>query len=152
MGWTEGLREVQELFSEIGWWYFYAFLSHLSKINNVRSLKWKHFYWTVVNKWIYLTECKFYIIVSNFLLNIYFFCAGEKPHQCDTCNKRFSSTSNLKTHRRLHSGTKPFACDLCQAKFTQLVHLKLHKRLHTNERPYMCISCGKKYISHSGLR
>lgn len=77
---------------------------------------------------------------------------GEKPHQCDTCHKRFSSTSNLKTHRRLHSGQKPFACDLCHAKFTQLVHLKLHKRLHTNERPYICTTCGKKYISHSGLR
>jgi len=77
---------------------------------------------------------------------------GEKPHQCDICQKRFSSTSNLKTHMRLHSGQKPYACDLCPAKFTQFVHLKLHKRLHNNERPYICNNCGKKYISASGLR
>lgn len=80
------------------------------------------------------------------------YSAGEKPHQCDVCQKRFSSTSNLKTHLRLHSGQKPYACDLCPSKFTQFVHLKLHKRLHTNERPYTCSTCNKKYISPSGLR
>lgn len=81
-----------------------------------------------------------------------FIFLGEKPHQCEVCQKRFSSTSNLKTHLRLHSGQKPYACDLCPSKFTQFVHLKLHKRLHTNERPYTCTTCNKKYISPSGLR
>ncbi len=90
------------------------------------------------------------------LCKLYSMCirsfAGEKPHQCDVCEKRFSSTSNLKTHLRLHSGQKPYACDICPAKFTQFVHLKLHKRLHTNERPYICPTCSKRYISPSGLR
>ena len=78
--------------------------------------------------------------------------AGEKPHECQLCNKRFSSTSNLKTHMRLHSGQKPYVCDICPSRFTQFVHLKLHKRLHTNERPFTCETCNKKYISASGLR
>ena len=77
---------------------------------------------------------------------------GEKPHECQLCNKRFSSTSNLKTHMRLHSGQKPYVCDVCPSRFTQFVHLKLHKRLHTNERPFTCETCHKKYISASGLR
>jgi len=81
-----------------------------------------------------------------------FVSIGEKPHECNICKKRFSSTSNLKTHMRLHSGQKPYECDECENKFTQFVHLKLHKRLHNNERPYVCTTCQKKYISASGLR
>jgi len=66
--------------------------------------------------------------------------------------KRFSSTSNLKTHMRLHSGQKPYGCDKCNSRFTQYVHLKLHRRLHNNERPFVCGTCNKSYISASGLR
>ena len=78
--------------------------------------------------------------------------AGEKPHACADCGKRFSSTSNLKTHQRLHTNDKPYSCDKCPQTFTQHVHLKLHRRLHNNERPFICSQCNKSYISASGLR
>ncbi len=112
-------------------------LAHLQKHNLVHTGRFTHF-------------LHIFSLTSHALIIITL--TGEKPHSCPECFKRFSSTSNLKTHMRLHSGQKPFPCDVCNSRFTQLVHLKLHKRLHSNVRPFICGCCGKSYISASGLR
>ncbi|GFR88923.1 zinc finger protein 62 [Elysia marginata] len=65
-----------------------------------------------------------------------------KRYTCEVCNKAFASNSDLKTHRRTHSGETPFKCDYCDRSFKQRGHRKLHIQVvHTKEMPYKCQEC-----------
>ena len=86
-----------------------------------------------------------------------------KRYVCEVCDKAFSSNSDLKTHRRTHSGETPFKCDYCDRAFKQRGHRKLHIQVaHTKEMPYKCNLCDSAFPTryrfqvhmkrHSGVR
>lgn len=86
-----------------------------------------------------------------------------KRYICEVCQKAFSSNSDLKTHRRTHSGETPFKCEFCDRSFKQRGHRKLHTQVvHTKEMPYKCDQCDSAFPTryryqihikrHSGVR
>lgn len=55
---------------------------------------------------------------------------GERPFQCEICNKRFTQKSSLNTHRRihisyLHPEDKPYQCTSCNASFAVKQYLEV---------------------------
>ncbi|XP_021936042.1 zinc finger protein 710-like isoform X2 [Zootermopsis nevadensis] len=66
---------------------------------------------------------------------------GERPFQCETCQRSFSRGDKLQMHLRIHSGVKPHHCDQCGYATIDRGSLRKHMRIHNDERPYKCQIC-----------
>ena len=74
---------------------------------------------------------------------------GEKPFQCETCQRNFNRNSSLNRHMKIHQAirekpSKSFECDLCEYKATTKQSMAGHRMTHTGERPYPCDLCEYK--------
>ncbi|CAL8148681.1 unnamed protein product [Orchesella dallaii] len=102
----------------------------------------------------------------------------EKPFECPTCSKEFTTVTNLTSHMLIHQ-LKRFSCQECSFSFRNNSDLNIHIRIvhrkerrypcnicdasfgdsytlgfrilsHLNEKPYLCSECGKRFSSKQG--
>ena len=74
-----------------------------------------------------------------------------KKSVCPDCDKAFTYSSQLNTHRRIHTGEKLFVFPDCDTKFTQSGELSMHCRMHTGEEPFACPDCDKQFTNSSSV-
>jgi uncharacterized Zn-finger protein len=82
--------------------------------------------------------------------------ASLPPFSCPDadCGRIFASASNLRVHKRMHTGEKPFACPFnsCGKCFVDSGSLTKHRRVHTGEKPFICQQCGHAFAQSGHLR
>jgi len=74
---------------------------------------------------------------------------------CGYCGKVFYNEQNLKIHERIHTGDKPYKCDMCDKSFTQSSSLSTHKKgVHCSESEprISCDICKRTYKTTNSLR
>ncbi|KAI8433818.1 hypothetical protein MSG28_015782 [Choristoneura fumiferana] len=76
----------------------------------------------------------------------------SKLHECNICNKKYSSKTLLVEHMNLHNGQRPYTCHICHksfaSKYTHQSHLKTHL---DRPRPFKCEECGKCFFTLQNL-
>lgn len=78
---------------------------------------------------------------------------GKERYQCPTCSRWFQKRYHMKNHEKIHQGLKSYECQLCQKRYTSQTNLDRHVRVtHHNEKKHMCQECGKSFSQLAILR
>ncbi|CAK9824381.1 Zinc finger protein 358 [Anthophora retusa] len=75
-----------------------------------------------------------------------------RPYMCEKCGQAYKHKHALEIHVGMHNGINPFQCNFCNKCFTQKGALMRHLPMHTGEMPYQCELCGKRFVHHTSYK
>lgn len=64
---------------------------------------------------------------------------------CEICNRKFYTKTNLEMHMRVHSNGKKFTCSYCKKGFLTYESLQEHVSAQCQRRKYECQYCGRRF-------
>ncbi|GBP16746.1 Zinc finger protein 235 [Eumeta japonica] len=79
----------------------------------------------------------------------------DRPYQCELCQMRFTQSSSLNRHKKIHTEEhkrallakeRPYQCGICFMRFTQKSSLGRHGKIHTGgsccSTAFLCVTIG----------
>lgn len=72
----------------------------------------------------------------------------EEKFDCNTCNRKFFTQSNLDMHMRVHTSGKKFSCSHCKKEFLTYESLQEHvnSKCQYQSKSYACSYCGRRFF------
>ncbi|KAK2851740.1 hypothetical protein Q5P01_008016 [Channa striata] len=73
--------------------------------------------------------------------------------QCEVCNQKVSSLSELVKHKQIHKDEdKSFICEICRKCFTSQADFIEHQRDHTDQPSFSCNMCDRSFTTNCNLK
>ncbi|RZC37115.1 zinc finger protein 2 -like [Asbolus verrucosus] len=71
--------------------------------------------------------------------------SSNNGFNCEVCNRKFFTKTNLEMHMKAHSNNKKFTCSYCKKPFVTYDALNEHLLNQCQKRPYACQFCGRRF-------